>query len=124
MKEIYQMKQQHAQAAEILNLICENVKSLNEDTKFMTQDALIAAAKIDKVELLLQVTKANPEIILTSSFELFFDAVRYRRAIFNLLRGFSFKHVVASIEMDDDEIKLLHLAASLVPSSSLRGCFY
>ncbi|KAK4260840.1 hypothetical protein QN277_003904 [Acacia crassicarpa] len=121
MKEIYQMKQQHAHAAKTLNLICENVKSLNENTKSMIEDALFAAAKTDKVEFLLEVTKANPEILLTGSFELFFDAVRHRRTtIFNLLRGFSFKHLVTSIETDDNEIKLLHLTASLAPSSYLN----
>ncbi|KAI9121824.1 hypothetical protein K1719_007214 [Acacia pycnantha] len=120
MKKICKMKQQHAQAAEILNLVCENVMFLNEEKKAQIADALIAAARREKVEFLLRVTKANPELVSLVTFpqrkeNVFFDAIRHRRAeIFNLLRGFRFKHVVAT-KMRNDGDFMLHAAASLAP---------
>ncbi|KAI9074495.1 hypothetical protein K1719_043557 [Acacia pycnantha] len=125
MKEIYKMKQQHAQAAEILNLVCENVKSSDKDKMEKTVAALFDAARAEKVEFLLRVTKANPKLAMrfTSSLHLghvFFDAVKHRRVeIFNLLRGFRFNHVLATA-MNRDKVNFLDLAASLGPPSYLN----
>ncbi|KAK4258271.1 hypothetical protein QN277_007737 [Acacia crassicarpa] len=124
MKEICKMKKKHAQAAAILNLVCENVMFLNEEKMAKTRDALISAARAEKVEFLLRVTKANPELVSLVTFpqlkgHVFFDAVRVRKAgIFNLLHGFRFKHVVATMTRGCNH--LMDAAASLGPPSYLN----
>ncbi|XP_028771266.1 uncharacterized protein LOC114728521 [Neltuma alba] len=126
MKEIHKMKVQHAQAAGILNLVCENLVYLNEVKKNMVGKAMTSVAKEENVEFLLRVTKANPELITLVSFgqpdlTIFFDAVEYRRAeIFNLLCGFRFKNVVATLVDLENSNTLLHVAAMLAPSSYLN----
>ncbi|KAK4263654.1 hypothetical protein QN277_029040 [Acacia crassicarpa] len=127
MKEMCKMKQQHAQAAEILNLVCENVMCLNEKKKERASYALILAARREKVDFLLRVSKANPELVslkanpqLWSLVNAFVDAVKLRRAeIFNLLHGFRFKHVVATT-MNLYDVDLLRAAADLGPISYLN----
>ncbi|KAK4275364.1 hypothetical protein QN277_018458 [Acacia crassicarpa] len=120
MKEIGKMKQQHVQAAEILKLVCENVMFLNEEKKDKTVTALIAAAREEKVEFLLRVTKANPKLVSLVTFRqrkenVFIEAVAHRRAeIFNFLCGL---HVGATRLSPK---YLLHVAASLGPPSYLN----
>ncbi|XP_028770085.1 uncharacterized protein LOC114727550 [Neltuma alba] len=93
----------------------------------MFEKALISVSKVENVEFLLRVTKANTELITLlscggSNLPIFFHAVKYRRAeIFNLLRGFRFKNVVASIVDGETSNTLLHVAALLAPSSYLNG---
>ncbi|XP_028770074.1 ankyrin repeat-containing protein ITN1-like [Neltuma alba] len=123
--KIYEMKVQHAKAHEILNLVCENLRHLNEVKKKMFGKALISVSEEEGVEFLLRVTKANTELIMLviyggSRLPIFFHAVKYRRAeIFNLLRGFRFKNVVASFADSKSSNTLLHVAAMLAPSSYL-----
>ncbi|KAK4264010.1 hypothetical protein QN277_029352 [Acacia crassicarpa] len=120
MKEICKMKQRHAQADKILNLVCKKVMFLNKKNKAKTVDALIAAARAENVEFLLRVTKANPELVSLVTFpqqnrHVFFDAVRDRLTeIFNLLHGFRLKH---AINHGND---LLQEAALLAPPSYLN----
>ncbi|XP_028758966.1 uncharacterized protein LOC114717908 [Neltuma alba] len=122
MKKIYEMKVQHAK---VLNLVCENLRHLNEEKKKMFEKALISVSEKENVEFLLRVTKADTELITLVSYggsdiSIFFHAVKYRSAeIFNLLRGFRFKNVVASIVDDETSNTLLHVAALLAPSSYL-----
>ncbi|XP_028758948.1 uncharacterized protein LOC114717891 [Neltuma alba] len=126
MREIYKMKVQHAQAAEILNLVCEDMIYLNKVKKNMVGKAMIAAAKAENVEFCLRVTKANPELITLVTFgypdlPFFFDAVKYRRSeIFNLLHGFRFKNVAVTLVDHENLDNLLHVAAMLSPSSYLN----
>ncbi|XP_028770083.1 uncharacterized protein LOC114727547 [Neltuma alba] len=126
MKEIRKMKLQHAQTAEILNLVCQNVIVLNEEKKNIIAGALKAAAVVGNVEFWLQVMKANPQLISLVTFgtpysPLFFNAVANRNAeIFNLLRGFRFNNVVAAW-IDEEKNSLLHMAASLAPASYLNS---
>ncbi|KAI9074477.1 hypothetical protein K1719_043539 [Acacia pycnantha] len=126
MNEIRQMKQQHAQAAEILNLVCDNLIVLNKDRKHMIERALKRAASKENVEFLLRVTKANPELISSvtlpeSKMPFFFRAVANRKAeILNLLRGFRFKHVVATTKETPGLNSLLHVAALLAPPTYLN----
>ncbi|KAK4263352.1 hypothetical protein QN277_028775 [Acacia crassicarpa] len=126
MEEICKLKQRHAQATEILNLVCKHVMYLNEGKKAKTKDALFAAARADKGEFLLRVTKANPELVSLVTFpqtkgHIFFDAVRDRRVeIFNLLPSFRFKHEVAKM-LGHNSNNLLQVAASLAPPSYLNS---
>ncbi|XP_028752533.1 uncharacterized protein LOC114712218 [Neltuma alba] len=126
MREIYKMKVQHPQAAEILNLVCEDMIYLNKVKKNMVGKAMIAAAKAENVEFCLRVTKANPELITLVTFgypdlPFFFDAVKYRRSeIFNLLHGFRFKNVAVTLVDHENLNNLLHVAAMLSPSSYLN----
>ncbi|XP_028770078.1 uncharacterized protein LOC114727543 [Neltuma alba] len=123
--KIYEMKVQHAKAHEILNLVCENLRHLNEVKKKMFEKALISVSEEEGVEFLLRVTKANTELIMLviyggSRLPIFFHAVKYRRAeIFNLLRGFRFKNLVVSMRESATSNTLLHVAALLAPSSYL-----
>ncbi|XP_028770088.1 uncharacterized protein LOC114727552 [Neltuma alba] len=125
-KELYEMKPQHAQAAAILNLVCENLKSLNEVKKNMFKKALTSVAKRDDVEFLLQVMKVVPELITLVSLgepdmDIFLDVVKYRRTeLFNLLHGSRFKNKVESLIDTRNSNTLLHVAATLAPSTRLN----
>ncbi|XP_028770072.1 uncharacterized protein LOC114727537 [Neltuma alba] len=126
MKEIRKMKLQQAQAAEILNLVCQNAIVSNEKKNIMA-GALKTAATEGNVEFLLQVVKANPQLISLFTFicppywPVFCYAVASRKAeIFNLLRCFRFNNVVAAT-IDQYNNSLLHVAASLAPASYLNG---
>ncbi|XP_028770075.1 uncharacterized protein LOC114727540 [Neltuma alba] len=125
-KKIYEMKVQHAKAAEILNFVCDNLIYLNDVKKDMVKKALISVSEEENVEFLLRVMNANTELITLVSYgepdlSIFFDAIKYRRAgIFNLLRGFRFKNVAAS-SIDSERNTLLHVAAMLAPSTYLHG---
>ncbi|XP_028758958.1 uncharacterized protein LOC114717901 [Neltuma alba] len=125
MKEIYEMKLQYAQAAEILKLVCENLMFLNEAKRRINGGAMIEAAKA--AEFLLRVTKANPKLISQVTFghstylAFFFVAVECRKAkIFNLLRSFCFKNMAAAMIANDTKNHLLPAEALLAPSSYLN----
>ncbi|XP_028770089.1 uncharacterized protein LOC114727553 [Neltuma alba] len=126
-KEICEMKLRHAQAADILNLVCENLISLNEVKQNMVRKALTSAAERDNVGFLLRVMMASRELIELDShgesyMDIFFDAVKYRRAeIFNLLHGFRFKNKVVSLIDKRNSNTLLHVAAMLAPSTYLNS---
>ncbi|KAI9074474.1 hypothetical protein K1719_043536 [Acacia pycnantha] len=71
------------------------------------------------------VSTAKPELISMVTFSqqrghAFFNAVEYRQAeIFNLLRGFHFRNVVAAMFTENNN-NLLHTAAKLAPASQLN----
>ncbi|XP_028774956.1 ankyrin repeat-containing protein NPR4-like [Neltuma alba] len=121
-KKIYEMKLQHARAAEILNLVCENLIYLDKEKKKMVGKALMSACRNENVEFLLRVRNANTELITLITFggpdlPIVFDAVKFRRAeIFNLLRGFRFNNVAATLLDCENSNTLLHVAAMLAPS--------
>ncbi|XP_028758962.1 ankyrin repeat-containing protein NPR4-like [Neltuma alba] len=126
MKEIYKMKLQHAQAAEILNLVCQNLMLLPDDNKNVIRTALNFAAEQENAEFVLRVTKANPELIslvtnVHTSFPVFFRTVVECRkaAVFSLFRGFHFKIMAAATAAEETTNNLLHAAASLAPDSYL-----
>ncbi|XP_028758964.1 uncharacterized protein LOC114717906 [Neltuma alba] len=124
MKEIHKLKLQHTRATEILELACNNLTFLNEDKKRMIGKAMLAAAKSGNVEFFKKLSTANPELISIVTFSqqkenAFFSAVKYRQVeIFNLLRGFRFKNVVAAMFLENYN-NLLHTAAKLAPPSQL-----
>ncbi|XP_054825378.1 uncharacterized protein LOC129322934 [Prosopis cineraria] len=125
MKEIYKMKLQHAQAAEILNLVCENLKFLDLNKKNKIAEAINVAAREGKAEFLLRVVKSNPELISLVTFphpegHIFFTAISYRQAeIFNLIRGFRFRNAASSLIFPNSNT-LFHVAAMLAPASQLN----
>ncbi|XP_028758936.1 uncharacterized protein LOC114717877 isoform X2 [Neltuma alba] len=125
MKEIHKRKLQHSRATEILNLVCKNLTFLSEDKRPMIAKALLTAAKLGNVEFLFRVSTANPELISMVTFSqrkghAFFNAVEYRQAeVFNLLRGFHFRNVVAAM-FNENHDNLLHTAAKLAPASQLN----
>lgn len=125
MKEIYNLKLQHTRATQILNLACKNLIFVSEDKKNMIAKALLTAAKLGNAEFFYKVSMANPELISIVTFPRakehpFFNAVAYRQAeIFNLLLGFHFRNVVASMFIENND-NLLHTAAKLAPSSQLN----
>ncbi|KAI9074492.1 hypothetical protein K1719_043554 [Acacia pycnantha] len=125
MKEIHKLKLQHTRATEILNLACKNLTFLSEDKKLMIANTLLTAAKLRNAEFFFKVSTANPELISLVTFSqqkghAFFNAVEYRQAeIFNLLRGFHFRNVVAAM-LTENNNSLLHTAAKLAPASQLN----
>lgn len=120
------VKLQHAQANEILNLVCENLIVLDEDKIYIVLRALKSAASNENIKFLLRVIKANPALISSITFTrddtaVFFYAVKERKAeVFNLLRGFRFKHLVARMGSPGFN-NFLHVAAMLAPASYLNG---
>ncbi|XP_028758945.1 ankyrin repeat-containing protein ITN1-like [Neltuma alba] len=134
MKEMYKMKLQHAQATEILNLLCPNILMLlNVEKRNMIRIALNCAAQQDNAEFVLRVTKANPELIalVTSvclNYPVFvITAVEYRKAaVFSLFlcRHFEIMAAATPAKMRaarETGNNLLHLAASLAPDSYLNS---
>ncbi|XP_054775894.1 uncharacterized protein LOC129284431 isoform X2 [Prosopis cineraria] len=126
MEGIRNMKLQHTLTDEILKLVCGNLKSLNKDKKGMIAEALLTAGEVGNVGFLHEVLKAKPELISKVVFhqkngQVFFNAVKYRQAeVFNLLCGFRFRDVVATMPSGPMNNNLLHMAAILAPSSQLN----
>ncbi|XP_028752494.1 uncharacterized protein LOC114712188 [Neltuma alba] len=125
MKEIHMRKLQHSRATEILNLVCRNLTLLSEDKRHMIAKALLMAAKLGNVEFLFKVSTTNPELVSMVTFSqqkghAFFNAVEYRQdEVFNLLRGFHFRNVVA-VMFTKNHDNLLHIVAKLAPASQLN----
>ncbi|KAF7820245.1 ankyrin repeat-containing protein NPR4-like isoform X1 [Senna tora] len=124
MREIYELKLMHAQASQILRLVCKTVRKSKELSVFA--EALIGAAKEGNVEFVVQVSKAHPEIVLigdTSIPNIFYYAVQFRQArVFNLIHGLRFKDALTT-NRDDSGNSLLHVVATLAPPSHLNSIY-
>ncbi|KAF7820243.1 ankyrin repeat-containing protein NPR4-like isoform X1 [Senna tora] len=111
------------QKAEILEIVCESVKTSKVDA-YVIADAMFRAAKEGNAAFVVRVSKASPEVLLIPEREshrnLFFYAVEYRQAkVFNLIHGLRFKNSLAS-GIDKEGNTLLHVAAMLAPPSQLN----
>ncbi|KAF7820270.1 ankyrin repeat-containing protein NPR4-like isoform X1 [Senna tora] len=126
MKEIYEMKLVHAQAAQILSLLCEKVNFLGSNMREERNEViigLIRAAEEGNVEFLVKVLKEDPQLALlvtSKIFNIFFVAVKYRQAeVFNLIHGLTSKDVIAS-RIDKNGNTMLHMVADPAPPFKLN----
>ncbi|XP_028794070.1 uncharacterized protein LOC114749696 [Neltuma alba] len=119
-KKLKELKLLHAQANEIVRLVCKNASK--RDEVITVADALFRAAKEGNVEFVVQISKANPEILLigdNSYRNIFYHAIEHRQArFFSLIHGLRFKDVFAS-SRDRNGNSLLHAAATQAPASLL-----
>ncbi|XP_028792354.1 uncharacterized protein LOC114748164 [Neltuma alba] len=120
-KKIYELKLKHAQASQILKLLCRRVPLLNEQQREIVINALHLAAKGGLVDFLSEISKTSPQLIqLTSTLEnwnTFFCAIEYRQAgVFSLIHEYRFNNLMASIVGPSGGC-MLHVAARLVPSN-------
>ncbi|KAF7820686.1 ankyrin repeat-containing protein NPR4-like isoform X1 [Senna tora] len=124
MKEIYKLKLVHAQATQILKLLCEKVSLLeSEEDGIKVFNGMCDAAREGNVEFVVEVSKAHPPLIqhfTDNLWSIFFYAIACRQAeVFSLIHGLRFKHGLAT-SIDRSKNTMLHVAANLAPSSKLN----
>ncbi|KAF7801037.1 ankyrin repeat-containing protein NPR4-like isoform X1 [Senna tora] len=124
MKEIYKMKLVHAQATQILKLLCEKVSVLeSEEDCIKVFNGMCDAAREGNAEFVVELSKASPPLIQRSTdnlWSIFFYAIACRQAeVFSLIHGLRFKHGLAT-SIDRSKNTMLHVAANLAPSSKLN----
>ncbi|XP_054814085.1 uncharacterized protein LOC129314628 [Prosopis cineraria] len=123
-KKLQELKSLHAQADEILRLVCKNASKRDQVSVFA--DALFLAAKEGNVKFVVQISQANPDLLLIgdSSYQnMFCYAVKHRQAgVFSLIHGLRFKDVIVSSK-DKNGNTLLHLAAAQAPVHVLKRIY-
>ncbi|XP_028763297.1 uncharacterized protein LOC114721601 [Neltuma alba] len=122
-KKIQELKLLHAQADELLLLVCKNAGKAYQ--KGVIKEALCLAAKEGNVEFVFQVSKVIPEIFLDQTLLMCFDeALHYRQArVFNLIHGLRFKHGLVTTTPDHNGNYLMHKAAMKAPDHVLNRIY-
>ncbi|XP_028763147.1 serine/threonine-protein phosphatase 6 regulatory ankyrin repeat subunit B-like [Neltuma alba] len=122
-KKIKEMKLQQAQANELLDLVCRNA---SKDEGGIIAEALFLAAKEGNVQLLVKISNAKPEILLTADNlrrSIFYYAIEHRRAgAFNLIHERRF-NIVFPYSIDRDGNTLLHAAAAKASDTILNRIY-
>ncbi|XP_028763118.1 uncharacterized protein LOC114721471 [Neltuma alba] len=123
-KKVQELKLLHAQADDLLHLVCKNARKAYQ--KRVIDEALSRAAKEGNVEFVLQVSNAIPEIFLRETMVSCFNkALDYRQAkVFNLIHGLRFKHGLATMRPDNDPgHTLMHKVAIKAPDHVLNRIY-
>ncbi|XP_054813255.1 uncharacterized protein LOC129313882 [Prosopis cineraria] len=118
-KKIQELKLLHAQADELLELVCKKARKAYE--KRVLEEALCLAAKEGNVKFIFRVSKIIPEIMvnrtLTSCFS---HALSHRQArVFNLIHGHHFKRALF-LDVDEGNT-FLHKAATQAPDHEVKS---
>ncbi|XP_054812305.1 uncharacterized protein LOC129313336 isoform X2 [Prosopis cineraria] len=120
-KKIQELKLLHAQADELLELVCKKARKAYE--KRVLEEALCLAAKEGNVKFVFRVSKIIPEIMVTRTLtSCFSHALNYRQArVFNLIHGHRFKR--ALLAYVDEGNTFLHKAATQAPDHVLSRIY-
>ncbi|XP_028763264.1 uncharacterized protein LOC114721576 [Neltuma alba] len=121
-KKIQELKLLHAQADELLRLVCKNARKAYQ--KGFIEEPLRLAAKEGNVEFVFQVSKVIPEICINPTFaSCFNEALDYRQAkVFSLIHGLRFRHVLVTFIADDGN-NLMHKEAMKAPDHVLNRIY-
>lgn len=118
-KDVYETKLLHTQSHELLSQTCEVIKSSSDERQLLVEgrvhEAINGAVYTGNVEFIMNVTKANPELLLTNSlaFDVFMPAIELRHAeVFSLIYGLPNKQAIASLQ-DVDRNTMLHKLGSI-----------
>ncbi|XP_054811612.1 uncharacterized protein LOC129312867 isoform X2 [Prosopis cineraria] len=132
-KKMRELKLLHSQADLILRLVCSNVKKIKPaDMKIIVyssyevnilEEALRLAAAEGNVEFILQISKANPQLLHSAGANIFRTALLHRQdRVFNLVHELRFKDALFA-SRDSDGNTMLHAAAKLAPPSVLSRIY-
>ncbi|KAI9081511.1 hypothetical protein K1719_036532 [Acacia pycnantha] len=121
-EQIQELKQQHAQADDLLDLVCKNARKAYQ--KGVIYDVLRIAAENGNSKFVFQVSKKIPEIFVSRNFFTFFSkALDNRHAdVFSLIHALRFKNNVLN-SMSADEDTMLHRAAIKAPVHILNRIY-
>ncbi|XP_028763219.1 uncharacterized protein LOC114721546 [Neltuma alba] len=122
-KKIQELKLLHAQADELLRLVCKNARKAYQ--KGVINEALCLAAKEGNVEFVFQVSKVIPEgFVGRTLLKCFNEALHHRQArVFNLIHGLRFKDGLVTTTPDHNGNYLMHKAAMKAPDHVLNRIY-
>ncbi|KAF7127364.1 hypothetical protein RHSIM_Rhsim11G0102700 [Rhododendron simsii] len=125
-KHIRERKLVHFQALQLVNSLCEKIKSLNDIDAYHTiaKTAIMIAAKTGIPEVVEEIAEWFPTLIWTRDSEnrnLFHQAIIYRHEnIFSLIYQMSDHKYFATNFLDKFGNSMLHLAGQLAPPNKLN----
>ncbi|KAL5567497.1 hypothetical protein UlMin_024072 [Ulmus minor] len=123
-EHIYKLKVVHTQAAELLSLMCKEIKTLDEDQIFEAEldIAIENAAGSGNVEFITEISKAIPKTMWTNRvlFNVFERAIQSRQPkVFSLIHGIDYKQAIARLWNSNGDT-LLHVAGYTASSKKLN----
>ncbi|KAL5568922.1 hypothetical protein UlMin_025497 [Ulmus minor] len=125
-EHIHKMKFGHDRTKEILQKMCEVIKTLDDKEleDLLVVEALHKATANGMVEFFVALIEANPELLWLNDKtgkNLFMVAVEHRQPkIFSHIHGLKSKQAIAAL-IDSSHNNMLHMAGLLAPSSQLRS---
>ncbi|XP_024018094.1 uncharacterized protein LOC21395448 [Morus notabilis] len=123
-KDIYEKKLAHVQYLQLLSIMRKAIETSCDGNQINNVGVLSAIGEAihrGNVEFIINITKANPELMWSTSVAryVFMLAIEHRQAeVFSLIHGLPDKQLIACYYDPDTRDNLLHKAAS-IPSSKI-----